>query len=194
MVGELPHVLSNISPLTPPPSLKKQIMQAALLDTQTQEQAHAIQQTFARRRRACSARGTTRALAAEPAPLDVCTGKFNDIDRAPARSFLHVQRPNAASPIAEQLALQQLGSLQANQQQAFALTASTTKQEIVLNTTDIDSHAYGKVTLEPNKPTVLLPRRICRNPVWMSAIFCGRSTGAAFSSSVNSRRITMALL
>jgi len=155
VVGELPLVLSNISPLSPPPSLKQQIMQAAQLDMQAQEQAHAIQQTFAPR--AERAAPVTRrvgwllnprvwmfALASSMVLIVLLLG---------LSLMSNVQMQQALSR--EQLALQQLGSLQANQQQAFALTASTTKQEIVLNATDAEPRAYGKVTLEPNKPTVL---------------------------------------
>jgi hypothetical protein len=55
----------------------------------------------------------------------------------------------------EKLALAQLGRIQANQQEAFALAASNSRHEIVLRAEDSSSNIFGKVTLELKKPTVL---------------------------------------
>lgn len=155
IVGELPQVLGSVSPLTPPLSLKKQIMQAAMTDAQTREQARAIQETFSPRAQSAApvARRGHWLLNPRVWMITLASSLLVIILLLGLSFMSNFQMQQALSR--EQLALQQLGSLQASQQQAFALTASTTKQEIALTATDATSHASGKVTLEPNNPTVL---------------------------------------
>ena len=152
VVGELPHTLSNASPLRPPPSLKNQIMQAAAADLHAREQARAIQATFAPR-------------AATPAPI-ARRGRWLLNPRvwmvslgtsiALIFALLYVTSVEMHQARSRELAAQtELKNLQQSQQDVVALASSETKYEIVLRAPDANSDAFGKVALEVNKPTVL---------------------------------------
>lgn len=151
VVGELPHALSRVSSLRTPSHLKNKIMQAAQADVQ----ARVIQETFAPH-------------AAPPAPFarrgswllnprvwvfSLVTSTLLIVLLLGISYVSNLQTRQALSR--EQAALDQLVNLQANQQQAFLLASSQARHEIVLGAPDNASPAYGKVTLEMNKPTVL---------------------------------------
>ncbi len=155
VVGELPHVLGNASPLRPPPSLKHQIMQAAQADLKAREQARAIQETFAPRaervapiaRRGpwlLNPRLWMVSLASSIILIFVLLGTSY-------LSNLELQRARSS----ELAAQAQLNNLQQSQRELVALASSESKYELVLRAADGNSNAYGKVTLEANKPTVL---------------------------------------
>lgn len=152
LVGTLPNVLANASPLRPPAALKYKIMQAAQADIQ----ARAIQETFAPHsvppapliRRAAWLSGPRFLVGSFATALVV-------IVLLVGLSYITTRQMEQAR-LREQQAVAQANSLLQANQRAFQVISSLNKQDLVLRSPDASSNAVGKVQLDPTKPTVLL--------------------------------------
>lgn len=151
VVGELPHALSIASPLEPPAQLKSKIMQAA----QANLQAHAIQETFAARAQAPAPIARRGSWLLNPRVWILSLGAATALIVVLLGISFVTNLEMQQARLREQAAQMQLDNLQASQQQLFALASSETKHELVLNAPAASSNAYGKVTLESNRPTIL---------------------------------------
>lgn len=149
--GELPYALGQASPLRPPAALKMQVMQAAQADAQ----ARAIRQTFGPRGAPPVPIGRRGHWLLNPRMWMISLGAAMVAIVLLAASFLTTNRNMQEALSNEQAARQQITALQAQQELAVPVLNSLTTQEIVLRPTDAASRAYGKVLVEPNKPTVV---------------------------------------
>jgi Putative zinc-finger/Anti-sigma-K factor rskA, C-terminal len=151
VVSELPLALAEASPLRPPTSLKRQVMEAA----QAEVQAHAIRETFAphatpvatpsrRGQWLLRPRVWVPALATMLVLVLVLAG-WN------IRTTTQMQQALSN----EQAAHAQIDLLRHQQELAIPVLNSPTSQQIVLDPTSLAPASSGRLLLEPNKPTIV---------------------------------------
>lgn len=150
VVGELPNVLSNVSPLRPPSALQHKIMQAAQADIQ----ARAIQETFAPRAipSAPLAERGRGLLSLRPAMALLAVALVVVISSV---GFWSLTQQMQQARLNEQQALAQKNDILRTSERALELASSLSKQDIVLHSPDSTSAVVGVVQLEPSNPTVV---------------------------------------
>ena len=151
----LPRALSQAAPLQPPAALKRQLMRAV----QAEVQAHAIRETIAPHasrpplRIATSANRSGARLQPRVAIFSFAALVVIIMMLLVWSLFTRAQMQQALSN--EQAARQQVVTLQKQQELAIPVLNSRSTEEIVLHAVDTNSTAYGKVLVEPYKPTVV---------------------------------------
>lgn len=153
--AELPLALAQVSPLRPPPALKEQLLRAVAADESAHTQMLALTQTFAPRaetpapvarrgRWLLNPRVWMVSLGAAMFVIVLLFGWTLTSNWQMQQALLHAQA-----------AQDRVDELQAQQALAVPVLNSPAAQTVVLTSPDNSSATFGKVMLDPTKPTVV---------------------------------------
>ncbi len=163
VTSQLPNALGKASPLRPPASLKNRLLQSVQADLQSQ--AHSSQVTTHQSQSAPPQSAQETAVAAPKprrtrglgnprlwfASLAVSTAVIVALLAWAVAANVQMQQAVSSA----QAAREQMEQLQQQQELAVPVLDSLNAQEIVLHPADPTSPTYGKVLIEPNKPTIV---------------------------------------
>jgi anti-sigma factor RsiW len=148
VVGELPQAVGRASDFRPPSALKDRLMQSV----QAEVQAHSIRDAFAPKATAPPARGRW-AMGPRLVMGGIAVAAVLMLALLSWSVSTNQRMQQAISD--EQATRQQIDALRQQQELAIPVFNSLSTQEIVLNSPDSNSTAYGKVLVEPYKPTIV---------------------------------------
>src|SRR5581483_1861685 len=162
VTSQLPNALGKASPLRPPASLKNRLLQSVQADLQSQADSSEV--TAHQSQPAPIAASGTAFAAPKPrrarglwnprlwfASLAVSTAVIVALLAWAVAANLQMQQAVSSA----QAAREQMEQLQQQQELAVPVLDSLSAQEIVLHPADPTSPTYGKVLIEPNKPTIV---------------------------------------
>jgi anti-sigma factor RsiW len=155
VVAELPAALSAASPLRPPPSLKKQLMQSVQADVKAHAQTSAMHQVFAPRAAlpTPTARRGRWLLNPRVWMFSLATSMLVIVALVGWTLTSNLRMQHALSKA--QAVQQKLEEFQTQQALAVPILSSLSAREIVLSAPNSGSDAFGKIVLDANKPTVV---------------------------------------
>ncbi len=151
VASELPRAVGQASSLRPPPRLKQHLLQAA----QAENQAQAVKEAFAPRAETPVPTRARGSWLLPPRLWFISLGAAAVVILALFGWTMSANLRVQEAVSKEQAALRQVDALRRQQELALPVLNSFNAHEIALNPTALAPDAYGKVILEPNKPTIV---------------------------------------
>lgn len=155
VLGELPFAVSTASPLRPPPTLKRQLLQAIDAQVHAHAQATAVKQTFAPHAERAAPIARRGSWLSNPRVwmVSLATSMLVIVALVAWNLTSNLKMQQALS--SARVAQQKVDEIKDQQALAVPVLNSLSALEIVLTSPDPSSNASGKVVIDPSKPTVV---------------------------------------